>query len=91
VRCERSSEGALGWCCTSACLLACYCVTIVTPLWSQAAWIEAEKEAAKRAEARAADLAAREARLAAKEEGLAAQQQVGAGESSFVLLKRVAM
>lgn len=36
----------------------------------QAAWLEAEKEAAKRAEAQAAELAAREARLAA-------QQQVG--------------
>lgn len=43
----------------------------------QAAWIEAEKDAVKRAESRAADLAAREARLAAKEEALAAQQQVG--------------
>lgn len=42
----------------------------------QAAWIEAERGAAQRAEARAADLAAKEARLAAKEEALAAQQQV---------------
>lgn len=45
-------------------------------MYPQAAWIEAEKGAARQAEGRAADLAAREARLAAKEEALSAQQQV---------------
>jgi hypothetical protein len=49
---------------------------LVDCLLLQAAWIESEKDAAKRAEAWAADLAAKEARLAAKEEALAAQQQV---------------
>lgn len=52
------------------------CCVVVVGMLLQAAWIEAEKDAAKRAETGAADLAAKEARLAAKEEALAAQQQV---------------
>lgn len=52
------------------------CCVVTVCMLLQAAWIEAEKDSAKRAETRAADLAAKEARLAAKEEALAAQQQV---------------
>jgi hypothetical protein len=54
-------------CARGACLL---------PVWLQAAWIEAEKEAAKRSEQRMAELAAREAHLNAQADALAAQQQV---------------
>ncbi len=51
----------------------------------QAAWIEAEKEAAKRYEQRAAELAAKEARLTAQADAPAAQQQV-CGEEGLGLL-----
>lgn len=55
----------------------------------QAAWIEAEKEATKKSELTAAELAAKEARLNAQADALTSQQRVSSNHSAAVLCRRV--
>jgi hypothetical protein len=51
----------------------------------QAAWIEAEKEATKKSELKATELAAKEARLNAQADALTSQQRVNSNHLAAVL------
>lgn len=70
------------------CLHAEVAPVFLPPGRLQAAWIEAEKEAAKRSEQRMAELAAREARLNAQADALAAQQQVSGSLQDAAVFRR---